>query len=51
MNFKQTGDVSLNQRKNVLRFVAEMSLQLSTHNNAKSPNKEMDFHKNDLYYN
>ena len=43
--------ISKNQRKNVLRFVAEMSVELSIHNNENVPNKEMYFHKNDLHYN
>ena len=43
--------ISKNQRKNVLRFVADMSVKLSIHNNENVPNKEMYFHKNDLHYN
>ena len=49
MNFKQTGDVSLNQRKNVSRFVAEMSLQLRNSKTLKST-KEVS-QENDLCFN
>ena len=49
MNFKQTGDVSLNQRKNVSRFVAEMSLQLRNSKILKSTKKVSQ--ENDLCFN
>ena len=49
MNFKQTGDVSLNQRKNVSRFVAEMSLQLRNSKTFKSTKKVSQ--ENDLCFN
>ena len=49
MNFKQTGDVSLNQRKNVSRFVAEMSLQLRNSKTLKSTKKVSQ--GNDLCFN
>ena len=49
MNFKQTGDVFLNQRKNVSRFVAEMSLQLRKSKTFKSTKKVSQ--GNDLCFN
>ena len=49
MNFKQTGDVSLNQRKKFSRFVAEMSLQLRNSKTFKSTKKVSQ--ENDLCFN